>query len=213
MTIKGIITAGLMTGTIAMAGAAWAHQTPKAPVAPKQGAGMSTQQEAAMTATAELVDAKGAKIGTARFTEVADGVRIVLEAANLTPGVHGFHIHATAKCEGPDFKSAGGHFNPDGKQHGFHNPQGPHAGDLPNLVVDEQGKAKADFVAPGLTLRPGKYSLLGPDGTSLMIHAGPDDYVTDPAGNSGARVACGPIVGAQGGMAPGAGRPMDHHHE
>lgn len=209
MTIKGIITAGLMTGAIAMAGAAMAHQTPKAPM---QGAGMSPQPEAGMTATADLVDAKGTKIGTAHFTEVSEGVRIVLDASNLPPGVHGFHIHDKGKCEGPDFKSAGGHFNPDGKQHGFHNPQGPHAGDLPNLVVDAQGKANADFVAPNLTLRPGKYSLLDADGTSLMIHSNADDYVTDPAGNAGARLACGPIVAAQGGMAPTPSGAMPHHH-
>lgn len=202
MIIKGIITAGLMAGTIAAAGVAMAHQAPQAP---RAGAGMSVQQEAGQTVMVELMDAKGAKIGSARLTEVAEGVRIVLEASNLPPGVHGFHLHDSGKCEGPDFTSAGGHFNPDGKQHGFHNPQGPHAGDLPNLVVDEHGTAKADFVAPGLTLRPGKYSLLEGDGTSLMIHGKADDYVTNPAGNAGPRLACGAIV------APGAGG-HEHRH-
>lgn len=208
MTIKGIIAVGIVAGTVAVAGVAMAHQAPQAP---KAGVGMGTQQEAGMTATVELVDAKGNKIGTAQLSEVAEGVRIVLEASNLPPGIHGFHIHDSGKCEGPDFKSAGGHFNPDGKQHGFHNPKGPHAGDLPNLVVDEQGRAKADFVAPGLTLRPGKYSLVDADGTSLMIHANADDYVTDPAGNGGARLACGPIVVGAAGSAP-AGGHQHHHH-
>lgn len=204
MTIKGILTAGLMAGTIAMAGGAMAHQTPKAPA---QGA-PTTAQAGALTATADLVDGKGAKIGTVQLTEVADGVRIVLEASNLPPGVHGFHVHDSGKCEGPDFTSAGGHFNPDGKQHGLQNPKGPHAGDLPNLVVDEKGRAKADFVAPLLTLRPGKYSLLEGDATSLMIHRNADDYVTDPAGNAGPRLACGSIVGVGAQADPGA----PHHH-
>lgn len=198
MIIKGIITIGLVAGAIALSGVAMAHQAPKA------GATMAPQEVSGLAATADMVDGKGDHVGTARFTEVPEGVRIVLEVSNLPPGVHGFHIHDKGACEGPEFKSAGGHFNPDGKQHGFHNPQGPHAGDLPNLVVDEKGMAKADFVAPGLTLRPGRYSLLDADGTSLMIHANPDDYVTDPAGNAGPRLACGTIVGPKGGMSPAA---------
>lgn len=197
MTSKGIITAGLVVAALA-ATPALAHQAPKA------GAGMAARQ-AAPTATAELVDAQGHKVGTAQLSEVQGGVRIVLEASNLPPGVHGFHVHGTGKCEGPDFKSAGGHFNPDGKQHGFHNPEGPHAGDLPNLVVDEHGTAKADFVAPMLTLSPGKYSLLDADGSALMIHASADDYVSNPAGNAGPRLACGPIVAA--------GLPMGDHSQ
>lgn len=196
MTIKGILTAGLMAGTIAVAGVAMAHQTPQAP---KHAEATSRQQETAPTAVATFVDGKGNTIGTAHLTEVADGVRIALEVSNLPPGVHGFHVHNTGMCEGPSFMSAGGHFNPDGKEHGLQNPKGPHAGDLPNLVVDEHGKAKADFVAPRLTLRPGKYSLLKAGGTSLMIHANADDYVTDPVGNAGPRLACATIVASEGG--------------
>lgn len=206
MSIKGIITVGLAAGTLAVGGVAMAHQTPKAPQAAQ---GMAPS---GLTATAELVDAKGTKVGTVQLTEVADGVRIVLEASNLPPGVHGFHVHDSGKCEGPDFKSAGGHFNPDGKQHGLQNPKGPHAGDLPNLVVDEQGRAKADFVAPLLTLKPGKYSLLEGDATSLMIHQNADDYLTDPAGNAGARLACGTIVQAGGERTAPAGGAHQHHH-
>lgn len=202
MTIRRIIAAGLMAGTIAVAGVAMAHQAPQAP---RAGAAMTAPPVDGQTVMVELADAKGAKIGTARLTEVPEGVRIELEVSKLPPGVHGFHVHDSGKCEGPGFTSAGGHFNPDGKQHGFHNPQGPHAGDLPNLVVDEKGTAKADFVAPKLTLRPGKYSLLDGDGTSLMIHGNADDYVTDPAGNAGPRLACGAIV------TPGAGG-HDHQH-
>jgi superoxide dismutase, Cu-Zn family len=112
----------------------------------------------------------------------------------LVPGKHGLHIHEAAICEGPDFKTAGAHFNPTNKKHGFENTKGPHAGDLPNLSVSTEGTVTADMVAKNVTLEEGKpNSLLKPGGTSLIIHSGPDDYHTDPAGNSGSRVACGKI--------------------
>lgn len=146
------------------------------------------------TAEAELVNAEGTVIGKASFTQRPDGVLIALKASNLPPGVHGFHIHDQAECHGPAFTSAGGHFNPEGKAHGFNNPNGPHAGDLPNLMVPESGKVDVTTLATRVTLKDGPHSLFKPGGTSLMIHAGPDDYMTDPAGNSGARIACGKIT-------------------
>jgi len=146
------------------------------------------------TAQAELTNAEGTVIGKATFTQLPDGVLIHVKASHLPPGIHGFHIHDHAECHGPAFTSAGGHFNPYGKAHGFKNPNGPHAGDLPNLSVPENGTVDVSTLATQVTLGEGPNSLFKEGGTSLMIHAGPDDYMTDPAGNSGARIACGPIT-------------------
>jgi Cu-Zn family superoxide dismutase len=148
---------------------------------------------AAPGAVATLRNAEGAEIGKATLSPVKGGVKVHVEVAKLAPGKHGIHLHAAGKCEAPDFKSAGPHFNPAEKHHGLHNPEGPHAGDLPNLVVGKDGKAKATFTAKGTTLGDGKGSLFGPDGTALVIHADADDEKTDPAGNSGARIACGVV--------------------
>jgi Cu-Zn family superoxide dismutase len=146
-------------------------------------------------AKAALVNAQGQKVGEATLTETPQGVKIVLAVENLPPGGHAFHIHEKGACQGPDFKSAGGHFNPFHKQHGLKNPQGPHAGDLPNITVGSDGKAKVEVVANLVTLKEGQVnSLFQPGGTSLVIHADADDNVSDPAGNAGARIACGPIT-------------------
>ena len=147
----------------------------------------------AQTATVELRNDQGGVVGHARFSPEPGGVRLQVEVSGLTPGLHGFHIHAVGRCEPPGFTTAGGHFNPDGKQHGHENPAGPHAGDLPNLQVGPDGTGRADLVTSDVTLGPGTHSLFQPAGTSLVIHADPDDEHTDPAGNSGARVACGVI--------------------
>lgn len=145
-------------------------------------------------ARAVLRDAHGAEVGSASFSEVSGGVRIVMQVHGLSPGIHAMHLHSACKCEGPDFTSAGPHFNPDGKKHGRKNPEGTHAGDLPNIEVGQDGKVTVDVVAPGVNLGEGTHSLLSGAGTSLIIHAKPDDEVTDPAGNAGARLVCGPIV-------------------
>ena len=148
---------------------------------------------AAPSAQALLRNSAGEEVGQAAFSPARGGVRVRVAVHGLSPGRHGIHIHAAGKCEPPDFKSAGGHLNPAGKQHGLENPAGHHAGDLPNLVVGKDGKAKASFLARGATLGEGDGSLLGPEGTALVVHADPDDGKTDPAGNSGARIVCGVI--------------------
>ncbi|UVI29252.1 superoxide dismutase family protein [Paenibacillus spongiae] len=141
-----------------------------------------------------IINTKGETIGLARLTEQVDGVHIKIEASKLSPGKHGFHVHEYGLCEGPDFKTAGAHLNPEGRQHGFLNSKGSHDGDLPNLEVGPEGTAKAEFVDNRMTLAKSKpNSLLKQGGTSLVIHEGADDYRTDPAGNSGARIACGVI--------------------
>ena len=145
------------------------------------------------TARAQLRNGAGEAVGNATFAEEADGVKITVEASGLAPGSHGFHIHAVAKCDPPDFASAGGHFNPLGKKHGVKNPEGAHAGDLPNLEVGSDGTGKVEVVDKAITLGEGPNSLFQADGTSLVIHASADDEVTDPSGNSGARIVCGVI--------------------
>ncbi|MGD0426437.1 MAG: superoxide dismutase family protein [Candidatus Acidiferrales bacterium] len=148
----------------------------------------------AQSAHSDIVNAAGQKIGTAILSSSARGVRIDVDVTQLTPGTHGIHIHTVGKCEGPDFKTAGGHFNPAGKKHGRDNPEGPHNGDLLNLEVGADGHGTASLLDANVTLHDGPTSLFQPGGTALVIHAAPDDYKTDPAGNSGARIACGVIV-------------------
>ena len=156
----------------------------------------SAQTKAAMKKTVELKDAKGSDVGNAIIVSKLSGVEVKLDLKNLPPGVHAVHFHQNAKCDPPDFKSAGGHFNPTGKQHGLDNPQGHHAGDMMNFTVKDDGTGKATVKDDEVVLGTGSEanSLLANGGTSIMVHAKADDYKTDPAGNSGDRIACGAIT-------------------
>lgn len=144
-------------------------------------------------AAAELIDSQGKTVGYATLVEGPDGVEIAVQVHDMPQGLHGFHIHAVGKCGTPDFKSAGGHFDPFGRKHGLKNPEGAHVGDMPNLLVGPDGTASEVVLEPLASLGPGKNSLFHPDGTALVIHAGKDDQITDPSGDAGARIACGVI--------------------
>lgn len=148
-----------------------------------------------LQAKADIIDCAGKSIGAVSFIENNDrSVKIELNIHSFMPGEHAFHIHEKPVCEAPDFKSAGGHFNPGGTEHGFLNRKGHHAGDLPNITVDEMGNCQASFTTALVTLKKDKNnSLLGQPGTSVVIHEMPDDYVTDPSGGGGKRIACGVI--------------------
>lgn len=147
--------------------------------------------EAPATARAELRDAGGASKGSATVSVVSGGVRLVIDASGLPAGAHGFHIHSAGKCDAPDFATAGPHWNPTGKTHGRDAPGGMHMGDLPNLIVGTDGSGRLEATIPGAAISGGATPLLDADGAAIVIHAGADDYKTDPSGNSGARVACG----------------------
>lgn len=146
--------------------------------------------------TVNLNDANGKSVGSATLSESKPGagVTIKLNAKGLTAGEHALHIHQMAKCEGPKFTSAGPHFNPGQKKHGLQNPEGPHAGDMPNFTVKADGTAKATVSDSRVTLDDGDNSVFTGGGTALVIHAQADDMKSDPAGNAGDRIACGTIT-------------------
>ncbi len=145
------------------------------------------------SATATLHDSTGSRVGLATFSESTGAVQLGLSVSGLSPGLHGMHVHETGTCTPPTFESAGGHFNPASKQHGTRNPAGPHAGDLPNLVVDADGSADTTYTVSSSLLAPGETSMLGTDKRAFVIHADADDETTDPSGNSGDRMVCGVI--------------------
>jgi Cu-Zn family superoxide dismutase len=145
------------------------------------------------SAHADIVNTIGQQIGTAKIVAAKQGVKIEVHVSQLPPGIHGIHIHNIGACEAPDFTSAGPHLNPSTKKHGKDNPEGPHAGDLLNIEVKEDGTAKATLLDTMATLGDGPNSIFHDGGTAIVIHAKEDDYKTDPAGNSGPRIACGII--------------------
>jgi Cu-Zn family superoxide dismutase len=140
----------------------------------------------------DITNAKGANVGMAMISPAkGGGVSIELSLKGLPPGEHGLHLHEVAKCEGPDYKSAGAHFNPAKKQHGLSNPNGPHAGDMPNFTVAANGTAQTTITNKNVTMGAGANSILG---TALVIHEKADDLKSEPAGNAGSPIACGAIT-------------------
>lgn len=186
LRIRQIIPlAGLVTLLLALSAGLAAAQTPGA-------------------ATAELEDTDGEPVGTASFVEGPEGVEITVDVQGIEPGEKGIHVHETGSIE-PDFEAAGDHFNPTDAEHGLDNPEGAHAGDLPNITVEEDGTASYQTVNDMVTLGEGEESILGGDGTALVIHSDADDQVTDPDGDSGDRVAAGVVEPADDAALPETG--------
>ncbi|MFP4538908.1 MAG: superoxide dismutase family protein [Dichotomicrobium sp.] len=145
------------------------------------------------SATANIEGPDGTDLGTVELTQTPGGVLLVADLKGLPSGTHAFHIHAVGACD-PDFQAAGGHFNPTGAKHGFNNPDGPHAGDMPNIHVGSDGALKFEVLNTMVSLEQGESnSVFDEDGSAIVIHAGADDYATDPAGDAGERIGCGVI--------------------
>ncbi|SNS32966.1 superoxide dismutase, Cu-Zn family [Sphingomonas laterariae] len=149
---------------------------------------------ATTSATANLVGPDGTAMGIATLTQMSDGIRLVVDGRGLPAGPHGLHVHQTGKCEAPGFTTAGGHWNPTNMVHGKDAAGGPHWGDLPNLIAGTDGAGRLEVTLPGTRLAGGDHPLFDADGAAVVIHAGPDDYKTDPSGNSGGRIACGVVM-------------------
>jgi Cu-Zn family superoxide dismutase len=167
------------------------HENPHAASQPRPLTGVAPFPPRTTHAVVYLIPTRGSKaLGTVTFTPVVDGVRVVAGMTGLAPGLHAFHVHENGDCSAPDASSAGGHFNPTGMPHGGPTSMYRHIGDMGNFAADANGEAHLDFVDTHLTLT-GPYSIIG---HALIVHAGADDYVSQPAGNSGPRVACGVIM-------------------
>ncbi|HJQ10023.1 MAG TPA: superoxide dismutase family protein [Gemmatimonadaceae bacterium] len=160
-------------------------------------AGCSTamrMRNAAARAEAVMSSSSGTPVGTAQLWQDANGtVNVEISSLTLPAGTHGIHFHDVGKCDAPGFTTAGGHYNPMAMEHGLQNPKGPHAGDNPNIVIPAGGVGSVSFSTDRVSLTPGPRSLLDADGTALVVHAGADDQVTNPSGNSGGRIACGVV--------------------
>ncbi len=155
------------------------------------GCAQTTTASGGRTAVADLFDASGKASGSATLRDSADGLWLDVSVKGVTPGAHGLHVHAVGTCTAPDFASAGGHWNPTAHQHGKKNPQGPHAGDAPNLIANAKGSGRLKTWLGAGMISGGATPLLDADGAAVVLHADPDDEMTDPSGKSGKRVLCG----------------------
>ena len=160
-------------------------------------ASLAYAQAPSATASATINDAMGKAIGTATLRETASGVLMKVDFTAAPAGTHALHVHTTGKCDAPMFMTAGGHFAPGMTKHGLLAAGGPHAGDLPNIFVPAEGKLSVEMLESNVTLAAGPRSLLDADGSAIVLHAMADDYVTDPAGNAGGRIACGVIAASR----------------
>jgi len=170
-----------------MMGLAAAYASAQAPASQAPAA-------AAPAAKATLKDAQGKTLGEATLRDSPAGVLVKLDLQGVPPGTHAFHIHTVGKCDAPDFMTAGGHFNPTTMKHGLLASGGPHAGDMPNVFVPADGKLSVEVLDANVILAAGAKSVFDADGSALMLHATADDYTSDPAGNAGARLACGVVT-------------------
>lgn len=196
MRVRRLATAAAALLLAASAPACGADESASDAAAPEASSGSSEESASGAPpspgarAEAVLRDPDGARVGSATLLASPNGVLLRAELTGLPPGEHAFHLHETGRCEAPEFASAGGHLNPADTGHGFLDGDGVHAGDLPNLHVPESGTLRLDVLAPGVELEA---QLLDGDGAALMVHRGPDDYRTNPAGAAGPRIACGAI--------------------
>lgn len=158
------------------------------------GEAMSQSTHEGAQATATLRDAARNQIGHVTLTETAGhGVLLDIRITGMQPGPYAIHIHETGACAPPSFESAGGHFAPRGRAHGMHHPDGMHAGDLPNIHVPATGELQIERLAQHVTLEAGAHSLFDDDGSAIVVHAGTDDYRSQPSGDAGARALCGVV--------------------
>ena len=140
---------------------------------------------------ADVRDARGASKGQVTAMQVGSGIRVQISAMNMPQGVYAAHVHTTGRCDAPGFTSAGGHWNPTGREHGKDNPDGMHKGDLPNLLVGTDGRGTMEYTIMDAQMLGGAGSMMDADGAAVVFHAKADDYRSDPAGNAGDRIACG----------------------
>ena len=181
----------IAAGTTALAACNTGEESRSIDTDPAVATTMDADAPVQRRATTTLTTAAGEEVGSVTATEIDEQVVVRLKATGLEPGEHGVHVHQTGLCDAPDFKSAGGHWNPTDQAHGLDDPQGQHAGDMPNLTVGQDGTGTLEYTLEG---GAGFDGLMDTDGSAFIVHAGRDDQITDPSGDSGSRVACGVFV-------------------